>query len=222
MSQRITGKRVLLATSERLFSAALKSLLETKLSATIVGEVVSVYEISDFCSSTTVDLIITDTTLVDQNIISLLHRQRQQGSAIPVIVLAGKDSSSIVLQQAWANGVGAIVFKQQPFEILTMAINVVLAGKHYYAATDFSQPLASQIMTVVVPDEQDPLWPLSKREKEIFDMLAHGLQNAKIAAKLAISPRTVETHRARIVKKLNVNSNAELILFAVRNGLTTL
>ncbi|MCC6934068.1 MAG: response regulator transcription factor [Deltaproteobacteria bacterium] len=215
-------KKAIIASSERLISSALRSLLENNLELDVVGEVISVYEALNLLAKTPVDLVITESVLADQNIISLLHKVREQHFNVPVVVIAGKESSPLVLQQARANGVGAIVYKQQPLEILKMAVNVVLAGKHYYADTVFTQPLASQIMTVVIPDEQDPLWALSKREREIFGLLAHGLQNSKIAIKLSISPRTVETHRARIVKKLHVNSNAELILFAVRNGLTTL
>lgn len=66
----------------------------------------------------------------------------------------------------------------------------------------------------------DPLEPLSNREREIFRLLADGLQNAAIAKKLFISPRTVETHRARIVRKLHLHSNADLIRYAIRNGLS--
>ena len=65
----------------------------------------------------------------------------------------------------------------------------------------------------------DPLGPLSPREREIFNLLAGGLQNTDIAKKLYISPRTVETHRARVVRKLGLSSNGELIRFAIKHGL---
>lgn len=68
----------------------------------------------------------------------------------------------------------------------------------------------------------DPLAPLSTREREIFHLLASGLQNSVIAKKLFISPRTVETHRARVVRKLGLCSNSELIRFAIKHGLSVL
>lgn len=61
---------------------------------------------------------------------------------------------------------------------------------------------------------------LSNRELEVFYLLANGLQNAEIARKLFISPRTVESHRAQIVRKIEVSSNGELIRFAIKHGLT--
>jgi len=64
--------------------------------------------------------------------------------------------------------------------------------------------------------------PLSKREREMFFLLAEGLPNRTIAKRLFISPRTVETHRARVIKKLGLKSNADLIRFALRHGLVSL
>ncbi len=68
-------------------------------------------------------------------------------------------------------------------------------------------------------NEESSLAPLGEREREVFQLLVDGLPNRSIAARLKISPRTVETHRARILKKLDCASNAELVKYAVRHRL---
>lgn len=74
-------------------------------------------------------------------------------------------------------------------------------------------------MQMIEGTQVTPLEPLSPREREVFYKLCEGGKNKQIGQELSISPRTVETHRARILRKLNVGSVAQLVRFAIRNGL---
>ncbi|MCC6955134.1 MAG: helix-turn-helix transcriptional regulator, partial [Deltaproteobacteria bacterium] len=95
-------------------------------------------------------------------------------------------------------------------------------GEQYFSHDIRSLLPQRDVKTMQQGGGVDPLEALSPREREIFHLLAGGMQNAAIARKLFISPRTVETHRARIVRKLGIRTNSELIRFAIKNEVTFL
>lgn len=150
----------------------------------------------------------------------LLELQRRKLSHLKAIILSQVNSTDMV-KQALLAGAAGYIFKSCEVNDLKDALDTSLTNKRY---------LPSQLvglLNIRSPSFElsgkmqinDPLHELSTREREIFHLLARGLQNTVIAQKLFISPRTVETHRARIVRKLKIVSNGELIRFAIKHGL---
>jgi len=127
-----------------------------------------------------------------------------------------RSNSHEIAEQAFKAGAQAFLTKNTTEDELRKAIEVVASGSPFP-----TEGLAAALDngTADIKSGEDPLGILSTREREVFHLLANGLQNSSIARKLLISPRTVETHRARIVQKLGIHSNAELIHFAVDYGL---
>jgi DNA-binding NarL/FixJ family response regulator len=151
----------------------------------------------------------------------LLELQRRKLNRVKPVVLSQVEAADMV-KQAFLAGAQGYIFKSSDFDNLTMALDTVASNRRY-----IPQELAHLADLPEAGYElggksrpNDPLSPLSAREREIFHLLANGLQNTVIAKKLFISPRTVETHRARVVRKLGLTSNGELIRFAVKHGLT--
>ena len=131
------------------------------------------------------------------------------------------------VRQSIAAGAEAYLLKDSSPEEFLNALQAIENNK-IYLPQKFShlyeelQELANTSPSKISGELHDPLSILSKREREVFYLLANGLPNRIIAKKLFISPRTVETHRARVIKKLGFASTADLIRYAIRNNLLTL
>ncbi|HFE63423.1 MAG TPA: response regulator transcription factor, partial [Caldithrix sp.] len=107
------------------------------------------------------------------------------------------------------------------FEELARAIRVVKSGK-IYLSTNISDLLIKDYIRNIKDEETSYLAKLSEREREVLQLLAEGKNVKQIAAKLDISDKTVETHRQHIMRKLEIYNLADLIKFALREGITTL
>ncbi len=110
-------------------------------------------------------------------------------------------------------GAKAYVLKQCTSDDLATAIREVVAGNKYVS------PPISKVALKIYEDQEPPLATLTARERDIFHFAAQGLTNAEIARRLFISPRTVECHRARMMRKLGLHRQAELLLYAIGLGI---
>jgi two-component system, NarL family, response regulator NreC len=175
----------------------------------------------EFLKDLSPDILITEIALPGRSGLDLLlELKRRKADKCRVIVLS-RINIEAVIRQALALGATSYVLKSDSSENFICAIERTLRGESYVSESA-SPALGVSANPSVSPDKlvNDPLAALSPREREIFFLLAGGDHNTIIAKKLFISPRTVETHRSRVVKKLGLNSNAELIRFAIRHGLS--
>jgi DNA-binding NarL/FixJ family response regulator len=118
------------------------------------------------------------------------------------------------LMRAGAKG---FVLKTEPAQTLVAAIRKVARGET--AVSSALAPGGPELVAGAVPADPDPLAVLTPREREVFQLLVEGHTNQKIATMFSVSYRTVETHRAHILQKLELHSMAELVRFAVRHHL---
>ncbi len=147
----------------------------------------------------------------------LLELRRRKSSTKPLILSHRFEKVSVEL--GFKHGALSYVPKNSPLEDLSRALEMACENKKY--VPDCINRFGCNLDNLPQHLCNDPISCLSGREREIFYHLADGFQNSAIAKKLFISPRTVETHRARIVRKLGIQTNAELIRYAIRNGLST-
>lgn len=150
---------------------------------------------------------------------------KMNGAAPKIVVLSGIEDEATI-RHAFAVGASGYVLKQSEPEDLFDAFQKVEQGDQALPSrlAHLAEEISNDSKTRKngkVPTEIDPLGKLSKREREVFYLLADGLPNRVIAKQLYISPRTVETHRARVIKKLGFQSTADLIRYAIRNKLLT-
>lgn len=165
------------------------------------------------------DVVVMDISMPGLNGIDATRKIVSENPQIKVIALS-MHSERHYIQQILKAGARGYVLKDSAFDELIAAIHAVIRENRY---------LSPKITSVVLDDylqREERGEPanaaLSTREREVLQLVAEGQSTRQIAARLHLSVKTVETHRAQIMRKLNLNSLAELIKFAVREGLTTL
>jgi DNA-binding NarL/FixJ family response regulator len=212
--------KTVLVDDHPLVRKGLKALLEEKHQHRVVGEAGSGAEAIGLIADLRPQLAIIDIKLPDMSGFQVAVVSKQRSPETRIIMLS-MHADEFHVEEAFRSGADGYVVKNAMEHEIIDAIRTVLAGGRYVSkmlsreATDASMDPASV-------RGNDPYQTLTKREREIFCLIAHGHQNKQIADKLIISQRTVETHRAKIMRKLKLNSSTELIHLAVRRNIISL
>ena len=149
--------------------------------------------------------------------LELVSRIRAELPEVHVVILATRrDRKSVIV--ALRMGANAYVLKSGPVRHLIEALDQASKGGIYMSP---ELELSKIFVASDRVQEEDPLSTLSDREYQVFSMLVDGLRPKEIAARLDLSPKTVDTYRASLMKKLNVEDRVSLVKFAVRRNLTT-
>ncbi len=146
-----------------------------------------------------------------------VRKIRSADLATRVVVLASRCDRKTVLE-VLRSGANAIVLKSGPVQHLEEAFRQVLDGG-IYVSPDLA--LDKVFATEASADPDDPLEKLSAREHQVFALLVEGIRAKEIAARLELSPKTVDTYRASLMRKLDIHDVAGLVKFAIRRKLTT-
>jgi two-component system, NarL family, response regulator NreC len=201
---------VLIVDDHALFRAGLRSRLELEQDITPVGEAATAEEAVNRARSLQPDLVLLDLLLPGTSGQEAIAELAEVSPRSRVLVVSSQAAPSSV-RQALAAGAAGYVPKRASDQELVAAIRQVAAGEGYV-----DPDLGAKL---VVPDRSAALEPLSERERDILQLLALGYTNQEIGRKRYISVRTVDTHRAHIMRKLGLETRAELVLFALANGL---
>jgi DNA-binding NarL/FixJ family response regulator len=129
-------------------------------------------------------------------------------------------ANSTYAVRALQSGALAYVLKDSDFTEILQAIQNVMEGRRYLSAA-IADEVFETLLNVNNVDKNDSLDVLSTREREILQLIAEGNTNVVIAEKLTLSVRTVEAHRAHIISKMRFNSQADLVRYAIQQGLIT-
>jgi DNA-binding NarL/FixJ family response regulator len=201
---------VLIVDDHALFRAGLRSRLELEQDITPVGEAATAEEAVTKARSLQPDLVLLDLLLPGTSGQDAIPKLAKVSPESRVLVVSSQAAPRSV-RQALAAGAAGYVPKRASDQELVAAIRQVAAGEGYV-----DPDLGAKL---VVPDRSAALEPLSERERDILQLLALGYTNQEIGRKRFISVRTVDTHRAHIMRKLGFETRAELVLFALANGL---
>jgi DNA-binding NarL/FixJ family response regulator len=202
--------RVLLVDDHELFRSALRLRLEQEEGIVPVGEAGTVEQAVIRARALQPDVVLLDLLLPDRSGPEAIPDLLKVSPTTHVLVVSSQTQPTSVRQAIMA-GARGYVPKRASYTELIEAIRRVAAGERYVDPS-----LGAQL---VVPDEVPALGPLSDREGDVLHLLALGYTNQEIGKKLYISVRTVDTHRAHIMRKLRLGTRAELVLFALANGL---
>jgi len=164
------------------------------------------------------DVVLIDHAMPILNGAEATHLIRERCPETHVIILSMYSNQVHVLRALQAGATGYVVKKSAAKEVVD-AIRVVHQGGRY-----LSKELADGVINQAVHKTAsgDPLERLSSRERQVLQMLAEGHAVAHIAATLSLSPKTVETYRARMMEKLDIHDFATLVRFAIQHGITSL
>jgi DNA-binding NarL/FixJ family response regulator len=210
--------RILLADDHTVMRAGLRALLERQPNLEVVGEAEDGRQTVELASSRVPDVVVMDIAMPNLNGVEATRRMVSKQPTISVVILSMYSDESYVMRALQA-GARAYLLKDSAVTDLIRAIEAVSQGKSFFSPK-ISRILAEEYVRALKQrGSVDTFELLTTREREIFQLLAEGGTNKEVATNLNISLYTVETHRKRILQKLNLHSSAELVLHAVRKGI---
>ena len=212
------GIRILVVDDHPVVRKGIRSCLAKEKSLEIVGEAGDGREALRQARALQPDLVLMDIDMPQMNglaVTELVHRELPQ---IKVLILSIHSHTDYVMR-ILKSGARGYVLKNAPLEQLVQAIETVQSGEPYFSA-DVARVALNQFMHGSAVPEGPPR--LTNREREVLVQIAEGLSNKQIASLLGVGTRTVETHRERIMRKLDIHNAAGLTKFAIARGLVSL
>ncbi|MBL8191232.1 MAG: response regulator transcription factor [Acidobacteria bacterium] len=211
---------ILLADDHNIVRQGLRALLQSEPHFRLVGEASDGIEAVRLAERLKPDVLITDVMMPGLN---GLEVARQVSRSLPntrIIILSMYTNDAYVIE-AFKNGANGYVLKDSEASDLIQAVKEVISGNRY-----LSPPLSERALELYMQKLEsapsDPYELLTTREREVLQLVAEGRTSAEIANRLFISPRTAEGHRANLMRKLGLQTNADLIRFALKRGILPL
>jgi DNA-binding NarL/FixJ family response regulator len=209
----VLRSQILLVDDHPLFRAGLALALAREPDLQIAGEASTAAEAIDIVRHVPIDVAVIDVLMPTTSGISLASQLSEIQPQLKCLGLSVLEEPSIIGSMLRAGATG-YALKTQPPEEVTEAIRAVLTGERYIPSC---VPRAA-VMSLLEGDGAQTLHRLTRREREIFDLLIRGYSNDEIGSRLFIARRTVETHRQHIMKKLDTHSLLDMIRVAARQG----
>lgn len=208
---------IVIAEDHHVVRQGLRTLLEAEPDFSVVGEASTGVEACQQVERLQPDVLMLDLMMPDLNGLEVTRQLGEHATHTRVIILSMHSNEAYVLEALRA-GAAAYVLKDSTADDLASAIRDVAAGRRY-----LSPPLTQQALEAYAEKAKsaglDPYETLTAREREVMVLVAEGRTNHEIAEMLHISRRTVETHRANLMRKLDLGSQADLIRYALRRGI---
>ncbi len=210
------GIRVLLVDDHAVVRTGLRALLDGQGGLEIVGEANDGWSAIELAAELSPDLIIMDVVLPRLNGPAAVRQIRKDCPSVAIVAFSMYSNGRYISEMLEA-GASAYVLKTCDVEELWHAIRVALGGKTY-----LSPEIAGTVVEgyLNAPSTGLPDSRLSERERQVLQLLAEGKGSKQVAPVLHVSPRTIDSHRQRIMEKLGLYSVAELTKYAIREGLT--
>lgn len=209
---------IALAEDHVLVREGIKKIIEAFPDLKVVGEVGDGQELLEFLKKTTVDMVILDITMPSLPGIEATREIKGRYPNVKVLILTMHKKREY-LNNAISAGVDGYLLKEDAPKELLSAIDKIRKGTVYV-----SPLLSGDLASLYVQSQRRGLAesdePLSPREIEIIRMIAEGKSSKEIAEKLFLSFRTIQNHRAKIMKKLNLKKNTDLVRYAIQKGYT--
>ena len=206
--------RVLVADDHTIVREGLKQILARSGDLAVAGEAANGNDVLKMVREQPWDVLVTDMSMPGRSGIELNKLVKEARPRLPVLVLSmyGEEQYAVRVIRAGASG---YLNKESASEQLVAAIRKVAAGGVYVsAAVSEAMFLNLRGDTIATPHEQ-----LSDREFQVLRLIAMGKSSTEIAAELVLSPKTVSTHKTRILEKMRMSNQAELIRYAIEHKL---
>jgi two-component system response regulator NreC len=214
------GIKILLVEDQVIMREGLRALINKESDMEVVGEADNGEMAMELAGELEPDVIIMDVTMPRMNGIEATRQIKAMMPNIKIVALSAYDNREYVMGMVKA-GVSGYLLKDCAFEELVRAIRTVLQGKSYLSPDAAKVVLDAESETQMVPGGSYAKTALSKLDRELIKLLAEGKSAREIALKNQLSIKTIEGRRRRIMKKLNINSTAELVRYAIREGVVS-
>jgi len=214
-----TVMRVLLADNHTLVRAGIRSLLENVSGVEVVGEAADGQEALTLIKERNPDIVFMDIAMERMNGLEATRRAVKTFPRVRVIILSVHSNEEYVSQALRAGACGYMLKDAAPSE-LEIAIHAVANGATYLSPT-ISRQVVDDYLRRVSEKESTPLEMLTPRQREVLQLVAEGSSTKEIAQKLDLGIKTVETHRAQLMERLDIHDIAGLVRYAIRHGLVS-
>ena len=208
---------VILVEDHALFRLGLMSALKTmRLEVCVVGEAESGKRLFELLQTTNPDIVLLDIMLPDISGVEIAQRMQIEYPDIKILVISAESDQEIIKPLIEAGIKGYISKNQSATQDLMNAIRVINDGLEY-----FGKDIAQIIYNIYVSKKGSIDIELTDREREIIALCRDGIPSKEIAQQLNISPRTVDTHKNNIFKKLGITNTMEMVNYALKHGIIT-
>jgi DNA-binding NarL/FixJ family response regulator len=207
---------VIIADDHDIVRKGIQGVLDAEGSYHIVGEAADGLAAVQLTDKLKPRILILDLNLPRLHGLEVLRQTRTNSPHTDVIVLSMHNDEPYVIESLRA-GAKAYILKGSESQEILQALKDVLAGRRFLSAK--LSEWAINALVAKPADDTDPLYSLTPRERLVVQLAAEGLTNSEIAEKLFISPRTAETHRTNLLRKLGLQNQTDLVRFAIRKGL---
>jgi len=211
--------RILLADDHVLIRHGIKNIMKKDLRLHVIGEANNGKELLSFLESAEVDLIILDISMPGIGGMEVIGVVKNKYPWIKILILTMHKNKQY-FYNAMSAGADGYLMKDDSDEELLVAIEKVAAGKSYispFMAEDF----ADDVVNMYRNEKKSPFQELTRREKEILQLVVKGFTSKKMAEHLHLSQRTIDHHRSNLLRKFNRKNSVDLVNYAVRNGFIT-
>jgi len=206
--------KILIADDHPIVREGLKRIFAREPHMDVVAEAQSGRDVLDKIEREELDIILLDINMPGPNWLEVLKELKSRKPKVPVIILSMHKEEEYIVR-ALKTGASGYLTKESVMDELIQAVRKVSQGGKYVSAI-----AAEKLIDYLDTDSEVPLHrALSDREYEVMCLLASGKKTREIAEELFLSPNTVSTYRARIFEKMNMNSVAEIVQYAVKNNL---
>jgi DNA-binding NarL/FixJ family response regulator len=201
---------VVIADDHEISRIGIRRLLGTSQGITVIGEAIDGYEALEMARAKHPDVVLLDVRMPNLSGIDVAQRLKTEMPGVFVIMLSAAEDQMLVEQALYAGADGYLSKDVSSVELVA-AVNGVIKSERV-----FSPVIRDMINSRTdAPAKDTPKVALTRREEEVISLVAKGLTSQDIGKRLNISPRTVETHRARIMTKIGVSNAAGLVRYAL-------
>ena len=211
---------IVLADDHHVVRQSFHLLLDAEPDFQVLGEAASGLETIEIVERLRPDVLVVDLMMPELNGIEVARRIKKQLPRTVIVVLSMHENEAYVVEALRA-GVSAFVLKKSTAQELVYAIRQGIAG-HLFLSPPLSEHAIEAYLLKAQGTDLNPYETLTAREREVLHLAAEGLNNTAIAARLSISPRTVEMHHGNLMRKLHFRTQTELIRFALQRGILPL
>jgi len=209
---------VLLADDHVLVRAGIRTLLEKIPNVKVVAEAASGREALEMVKTELPDLVLMDIAMADLNGLEALSRITKEFPRVKVMILSAHANEEYVIR-ALRSGAAGYMLKDAATEELELAVSSVSRGTTYLSPSISRTAIDSYLERM--GDVVSPLEQLTSRQREILQLIGEGKNTKEIASTLAISVKTVESHRLQLMERLRIHDVPRLVRFAIRTGLVS-
>jgi DNA-binding NarL/FixJ family response regulator len=212
-----TAITIVLGDDHKIVLRGLRALLDGQYVFTVVGEAADGLKVTGLVERLQPDVLVVDLMMPGLSGLDVTRRVTKRLKTR--VVILSMYSSEAHVAEALRSGAMGYVLKDASAEDLVSAIREAAAGRRFLSAPFSNDSIETYLKR---PDEAGAYESLTPREREVLHLVAEGLTSGEIAGRLFISPRTAESHRANLMRKLGLRSRTELVRFAFQRGIVPL